>query len=235
MNNEKIASMIKDIRKKSGLSQQKFAQKYNVTYQAVSKWENNKSIPDILILRQICDDYGIDINTLLQNRKFKKHFLKWLTILICFLILLLIIFITFKTNDEIQFKSLAPACQDFTLAGTLASTDNKTYIHIPSISYCKDDDNTEYISIKCSLYENQQDMQKEISSKTYNGKGKTLAEFLDNIEFKIDNYEKSCASYSKDSLYLLIEATTQSGKLNSYKVPLVLSDNCQDDTISTTS
>ena len=104
MNNEKIASMIKDIRKKSGLSQQKFAQKYNVTYQAVSKWENNKSIPDILILRQICDDYGIDINTLLQNRKSKKHFLKWLTILICFLILLLIIFITFKSNDEIELN-----------------------------------------------------------------------------------------------------------------------------------
>lgn len=40
MDQEKIGKFIKDIRLKENLSQQKFAQKYNVTYQAVSKWEN---------------------------------------------------------------------------------------------------------------------------------------------------------------------------------------------------
>ena len=44
MNLEKIANLIKNLRKKSGLTQSEFAEKYHVSYQAVSKWENAKSI-----------------------------------------------------------------------------------------------------------------------------------------------------------------------------------------------
>lgn len=43
MNQELIGKTIKEIRKKENLSQQKFAEKYGVTYQAVSKWENGLS------------------------------------------------------------------------------------------------------------------------------------------------------------------------------------------------
>ena len=42
MNSEKIGKFIKSIRQKEGISQQKFANKYGVTYQAVSKWETGK-------------------------------------------------------------------------------------------------------------------------------------------------------------------------------------------------
>ena len=61
MNPDKIAKIIKDIRVKNNLSQQKFADKYGVTYQAVSKWENAKSIPDLAILTKICNDYNFVI------------------------------------------------------------------------------------------------------------------------------------------------------------------------------
>ena len=54
MDQEKIGKFIKEIRKKENLSQQKFAEKYGVTYQAVSKWENGKNIPDLSILKQMC-------------------------------------------------------------------------------------------------------------------------------------------------------------------------------------
>lgn len=40
MNQEKFGKLIKDIRKKNNLTQKQLAAKYNVTYQAVSKWEN---------------------------------------------------------------------------------------------------------------------------------------------------------------------------------------------------
>ncbi len=40
MNQEKFGKFIKDIRKKHNLTQKQLADKYNVTYQAVSKWEN---------------------------------------------------------------------------------------------------------------------------------------------------------------------------------------------------
>ena len=44
MNPERIGQMIKEIRKKNHLTQKQFADKYGVTYQAVSKWENGKNI-----------------------------------------------------------------------------------------------------------------------------------------------------------------------------------------------
>ena len=44
MNTEKIASLIKTLRQKDNLTQNEFAKKYGVTYQAVSKWENGKNL-----------------------------------------------------------------------------------------------------------------------------------------------------------------------------------------------
>lgn len=45
MNQEKFGGFIKEIRKKHHLTQKQLAEKYNVTYQAVSKWENGLSFP----------------------------------------------------------------------------------------------------------------------------------------------------------------------------------------------
>ena len=56
MDQEKIGKIIKEIRKNNNLTQADLANKYNVTYQAVSKWENGKSLPDIVLLKQICKD-----------------------------------------------------------------------------------------------------------------------------------------------------------------------------------
>ena len=50
MDQNKVGNLVKELRKKSGLTQEKFALKYGVTYQAVSKWENGKNIPDIALL-----------------------------------------------------------------------------------------------------------------------------------------------------------------------------------------
>ena len=43
MDQEKIGKFIKEIRKKNNLTQAELAEKYNVTYQAVSKWESEVS------------------------------------------------------------------------------------------------------------------------------------------------------------------------------------------------
>ena len=59
MNQEKIGKLIKKIRIENKLSQKEFASKYGVTFQAVSKWENGKNIPDISILKEICNDYNL--------------------------------------------------------------------------------------------------------------------------------------------------------------------------------
>ena len=61
MDQERIGKTIKELRTKNNLSQKEFADKYNVTYQAVSKWENGKNIPDLSILKRICSDNNITI------------------------------------------------------------------------------------------------------------------------------------------------------------------------------
>ena len=77
MNTDKIGKVIKDIRIKNNLTQSEFADRYGVTYQAVSKWENGKNIPDISLLKQICKDFNINIDDLLEGKlsinKKKNH------------------------------------------------------------------------------------------------------------------------------------------------------------------
>ena len=68
MDQEKIGKLIKEIRTSQKLSQQKFAEKYGVTYQAVSKWENGKNMPDITILKQICNDNNISLDDFLEAK-----------------------------------------------------------------------------------------------------------------------------------------------------------------------
>ena len=61
MDQELIAKKIKELRIKNNLTQKEFADKMNVTFQAVSKWENGKSIPDISILKKISEEFNINI------------------------------------------------------------------------------------------------------------------------------------------------------------------------------
>ena len=68
MNQEKIGNLIKEIRKKNNLTQAEFAERYGVTYQAVSKWENGKNIPDIMLLKQISEDFDTPIEALLEGK-----------------------------------------------------------------------------------------------------------------------------------------------------------------------
>ena len=90
MNTDKIGKVIKDIRIKNNLTQSEFADRYGVTYQAVSKWENGKNIPDISLLKQICKDFNINIDDLLEGKlsinKKKNH--KYMYIFITCIVIL---------------------------------------------------------------------------------------------------------------------------------------------------
>ena len=59
MEPENISNIIKKIRKDNNLTQRDLANELNVTYQAVSKWENAKGIPDISTLKIISEKYHI--------------------------------------------------------------------------------------------------------------------------------------------------------------------------------
>jgi len=65
--NMSLGERIYDLRKKSKMSQDKLAQKLGVSYQAVSKWENHVSSPDVGLLPELSDVFGVSIDYLLKG------------------------------------------------------------------------------------------------------------------------------------------------------------------------
>lgn len=69
MNNTNIvlAKNIQKYRKERGLTQEELADKLGVTFQAVSKWENAKSAPDISFLPVMAELFGCSIDELFSR------------------------------------------------------------------------------------------------------------------------------------------------------------------------
>lgn len=63
-----FAENIQKFRKQKGLTQEELADKLGVTYQAVSKWENAKSAPDIFFLPQLADVFECSIDILFSRK-----------------------------------------------------------------------------------------------------------------------------------------------------------------------
>lgn len=229
MNQEKIGTFIKEIRKKNKLTQQEFANQFGVTYQAVSKWENGKNVPDIEILKLMCEKYDKDINEFLTGKKNskKKKYIFILIVIIIFLLILLI-GILFKSNDNnFEFKTISTTCNEFKVTGSIAYNDNKSSIYISNINYCGNDDDTYYKTIECILYEVNNNVETRIDEYLYQEEDSIrLDDFFQNVTFHIENYSRTCKYYSEDSLYILINATDKNDKVTSYKIPLSVSDNC---------
>lgn len=62
-----LADNLKKSRKSKGYSQDEVASKLNITRQALSKWENGHSYPDIISLKLLCELYGISIDEMVGN------------------------------------------------------------------------------------------------------------------------------------------------------------------------
>lgn len=61
------ANNFKLFRKKSGYTQEEIAEKLGVSRQAVAKWENGDTTPDINFCIQLADLYGTTIDALVCN------------------------------------------------------------------------------------------------------------------------------------------------------------------------
>lgn len=68
MSEIKIAEMIKELRGGKGISQETLADVCDVSMQAVSKWENGQSCPDITFLPLLAEYFGVSIDYLLTGR-----------------------------------------------------------------------------------------------------------------------------------------------------------------------
>ena len=226
MDQEKIGKFIKDLRIKNNLTQKEFADKYNVTYQAVSKWENGKNMPDLSLLKEICKDFDVSLDDLFNGEKsVKKSYKKYIIIGIIGIVIVLFLVIKNNNNGDFNFKTITSSCDAFNISGSIAYNDKKSAIYITNIKYCGGDDTKEYEIIECTLYESHEDIEKKISSYKYDGDKKVkLEKFLEDVTFKVDGYKKTCDEHN--SLYLLINATDDSKNITTYKVPLETQSIC---------
>lgn len=62
----KIGTQIRLLRKEKGVSQDALAQQLGITCQAVSKWENGSTMPDITMLPVIARYFGVSVDYLLD-------------------------------------------------------------------------------------------------------------------------------------------------------------------------
>ena len=69
-----IGTKIKQLRVKSGLTQEQLANKIGVTPQSISKWETEATMPDITMLPLISTEFGITIdeNSVRNNSAYIK-------------------------------------------------------------------------------------------------------------------------------------------------------------------
>ena len=62
-----VGHTIQKIRKEQNLTQEAFGDIFHVTRQAVSNWETGKTYPDLQILVEISERYGISLDALLKE------------------------------------------------------------------------------------------------------------------------------------------------------------------------
>lgn len=126
-----IGHKIQTIRNDHGMTQAEFADKFHVSRQTVSNWENNKNYPDLSILRSISDEYDISFDTLLkEDIEYISHIdnasdqairaTKWLKVMIPIVIIMIIVSaaITIHQHKLGSYES-----------GPLPGIDDKNYMY----------------------------------------------------------------------------------------------------------
>ena len=68
-----IGNNIYSLRKKSGMTQEELADRVNISYQAVSKWENGSTSPDISMLPLLAAVFGTSIDSLMGYAAEKRR------------------------------------------------------------------------------------------------------------------------------------------------------------------
>lgn len=69
-----VATNLAFLRKKAGLTQLEFGEKFNYTDKTVSRWESGTILPSVDVLKKIADFYGISVDYILSEHHSSKEF-----------------------------------------------------------------------------------------------------------------------------------------------------------------
>lgn len=234
MNEEALSKIIKKIRKDNQLTQQQLANRVGVTYQAVSKWENKRNIPDLSTLRRVSDEFDINIEELLTGSSAVRNSQRYRLVLIVVSLLLVgFVLLSIKLATAIDSYALVKvqsANPDFAIEGVAVFGESRSSLQISHIETSLND-TTSYESLESTIYELDGHKHTQISrcddivtSNTCSGT--PLAELLGNITFSISDLSLGCEAVEQGGLYLQIDAFDSDKKNISYKVPLKIDSGC---------
>lgn len=69
MDQKKIGSFLKELRKEKGITQEKLAEELNVTGRTVSRWETGANMPDISLLVEISEFFDVSIPEIINGER----------------------------------------------------------------------------------------------------------------------------------------------------------------------
>lgn len=71
MDQNKVGSFIKELRKVKNLTQEQLAEEFSVSRRTVSRWETGNNMPDLDILIEMSDFFEVDLREILDGER--KH------------------------------------------------------------------------------------------------------------------------------------------------------------------
>lgn len=69
MDQKKIGSFLKELRKEKGITQEEFAEKLNISGRTVSRWETGVNMPDISLLVEIAEFFDVSIPEIINGER----------------------------------------------------------------------------------------------------------------------------------------------------------------------
>lgn len=188
--------------------------------------ERGRGIPDLELLKELSNYFQVDIQDMLNGhiKEKEKSFSKtWLfCVLFLFLLFLGIWWLFPKQDNSFQFSSLESQHASFSLKGVMAYNEDKKSLFISDVKYLPDNDER-YYGMVCTLYEENGETSKKISTCGNDSKnlgGETMADLLSMIEFRLDDYSCSCQKNDCQNLYLDIRLLNAQNQYISYNIPL---------------
>ena len=226
LNKENFAKFLKDLRKANGLTQQKLADKLGVSNRTISKWENEGTIPDYYVIKNICRKFHISPNSIvLENKNFIDYFYSFLSIVkglfrivlknflkIIFVIAFVLLLIYFLNNyNTVKIYTLTFDSEDITFKnGMFINNKGRNTLFINNINI--KDSNIDINNLYLELYV------------IVNGDKNIIYEnsTLDDIFIQeLNSYPKELRndiiSAMKKTLYLDITVNDNNGKTKKYK------------------
>ncbi len=69
MDQAKIGDMIRLLRKEKGFTQEQLAERFGVSRRTVSRWETGRNLPDLSLLIEMADFFGVSLRELLDGKR----------------------------------------------------------------------------------------------------------------------------------------------------------------------